>query len=179
MISILKIEPSDATYYSYCEELLVASFPEPERRDLTLLRDLSMHTEAFSVHVITNNDQLAGLLNFWNFNNFIYFEHFAIDTAMRNKGIGQLALSFVTKKLNLPIVLEVELPEDEMSQRRIKFYERQGFQLWQHEYMQPPYRKGQDFLPMKLMTFGDLNEKTDFEIVKNILYHNVYFFFDR
>ena len=38
-----------------------------------------------------------------------------------------------------PVVLEVEMPTDEMSKRRIGFYERLGFELDNQVYHQPPY----------------------------------------
>jgi RimJ/RimL family protein N-acetyltransferase len=176
MVSIQKIKPTDTAYYLYCENLLVASFPESERRDLAHLRQISMHNKAFSAHIIINDNQPAGLLNSWDFDDFIFIEHFAIDTARRNKGIGHQALKIIIENMNLPIVLEVELPEDEISMRRTEFYKRAGFQLWQHEYKQPPYRKGHDFLPMRLMAVGNLSEKNDFERVKNTLYNQVYFY---
>jgi RimJ/RimL family protein N-acetyltransferase len=175
MVSIQKIKPTDTAYCLYCENLLVASFPESERRDLAHLRQISLHNKAFSTHIIIIDNQPVGLLNSWDFDDFIYIEHFATDPAMRNKGIGQQALKLIIENMNLPIVLEVELPEDEISMRRIEFYKRAGFQLWQHEYKQPPYRKGDDFLPMRLMAAGNLSEKNDFERVKNTLYNQVYF----
>lgn len=55
-----------------------------------------------------------------------------------------------------PVVLEVEMPTEEMSKRRIGFYERLGFVLDHHVYFQPPYRKGEAFLEMRLMTHGEL-----------------------
>lgn len=74
-----------------------------------------------------------------------------------------------------PVVLEVEMPEDEMSRRRIGFYARQGFLLWEdHDYMQPPYRAGDAPLPMRLMAWGNLNAETDFTRVKNAIYSVVY-----
>lgn len=175
MVSIQKIKPNVTAYYLYCENLLVASFPESERRDLAHHRQISMHNKAFSAHIIINDNQPAGLLNSWDFDDFIFIEHFAIDPTIRNKGIGQQTLKLFIENMNLPIVLEVELPENEISMRRIEFYKREGFQLWKHEYKQPPYRKGHDFLPMSLMSFGKLSEKNDFEKVKNTLYNQVYF----
>lgn len=73
-----------------------------------------------------------------------------------------------------PVVLEVEIPAEEMSKRRIGFYERLGYVLDDHVYYQPPYRRGEEFLEMRLMTYGDINLQQSFEEVKNCIYRDVY-----
>ena len=66
------------------------------------------------------------------------------------------------------------MPTEEMSKRRIGFYERLGFVLDHHVYFQPPYRKGEAFLEMRLMTHGELDLERSFERVKTIIHQNVY-----
>ena len=51
-----------------------------------------------------------------------------------------------------PMVLEVELPEDALTRRRIGVYERHGLVFNSYPYLQPPMRKGQGVLPLRLMT---------------------------
>ncbi|MCS2918128.1 hypothetical protein NXW71_08215 [Parabacteroides merdae] len=66
------------------------------------------------------------------------------------------------------------MPTDEMSKRRIGFYERLGFKLDNQVYHQPPYREGGEWLEMRLMTYGDVDAEHSFELVKNCLHKNVY-----
>ena len=73
-----------------------------------------------------------------------------------------------------PVVLEVEMPTEEMSKRRIGFYERLGFVLDHHVYFQPPYRRGEALLEMRLMTHGELDLERSFKRVKTIIHQNVY-----
>ena len=76
--------------------------------------------------------------------------------------------------LKRPIVLEVERPIEEMAKRRISFYQRQGFTLWEKDYSQPPYKPGDDFLPMYLMVHGELDCEKDFETIKKRIHKEVY-----
>ena len=46
----------------------------------------------------------------------------------------------------------LELPEDALTRRRIGFYERHGLVFNSYPYLQPPMRKGQGVLPLRLMT---------------------------
>ena len=103
-----------------------------------------------------------------------YVEHFAIDPAARNGGIGAEAMKQFLVFCGTPVVLEVEMPTDEMSKRRIGFYERLGFKLDNQVYHQPPYREGGEWLEMRLMTYGDVDLEYSFEQVKNCLHKNVY-----
>ena len=66
------------------------------------------------------------------------------------------------------------MPTEEMSKRRIGFYERLGFVLDHHVYFQPPYRRGEALLEMRLMTHGELDLERSFERVKTIIHQNVY-----
>ena len=72
--------------------------------------------------------------------------------------------------LKRPIVLEVERPVEEMAKRRISFYQRQGFTLWEKDYCQPPYKPGDDFLPMYLMVHGELDCEKDFETISQYVF---------
>lgn len=174
MISIQRIRTTDIKAYCFVEDLLKASFPREERRELLLQREYTDHNSRFHHNILLNKDESIGFLSYWDFDDFVYVEHFAIDNKKRNFGYGQKVLNALKEKIQRPIVLEVELPKDEMSRRRIKFYQRQGFQLWEEEYQQPPYRKSDHYLPMLLMAQGKLNCETDFDRIKTILYKEVY-----
>ena len=66
------------------------------------------------------------------------------------------------------------MPQEEMAQRRIGVYQRNGFTLWENEYYQPPYKTGDSFLPMRLMVHGALDSQKDYEKVKQRIYRDVY-----
>ena len=72
------------------------------------------------------------------------------------------------------IVLEVEEPSDELSARRIAFYRRAGFELCSTPYQQPPYRKGDSYLPMYLMFHGWAADDTNYNTAKQAIYKNIY-----
>ena len=87
---------------------------------------------------------------------------------------GKRTLEYLCNYLKHPIVLEVERPVEEMAKRRICFYQRQGFTLWKKDYYQPPYKPGDDFLPMYLMVHGELDCEKDFETIKRRIHKEVY-----
>lgn len=174
MIRLQRITTTDTDLYSYMEQLMVASFPSEEYRPLTQLREYTDRKKHFYNNIIFDNDAAVGFITYWDFDNFYYAEHFAIDPTQRNGGYGRKALECLCQTLQHPVVLEVEMPEEEMAKRRIGFYQRQGFTLWQRPYLQPPYKPGDPYLPMLLMTYGNLDCEKDFESIKQRIYREVY-----
>ena len=142
---------SDDEYRPYDEQL--ALFEEPEYR----------------IYYMP-----AGFLAVWEFESFIYIEHFAVDPALRNSGTGSAMLQELVKQYQKPICLEVELPEDELTRRRIGFYERNGFVFNEYPYIQPPISKGKSPVPLRIMTYGEAITRETFEAIKNVLYRSVY-----
>lgn len=174
MITLKRIHTNDTKEYQFMEDLIVASFPTEEYRDLNELRHFTDEKKAFHNNVIFDNDKLIGLFTYWDFGSFYYAEHFAIDPTLRNGGYGKRTLEAICSTLDQPIVLEVEHPDTEMAKRRINFYERHGFKLWENNYMQPPYRKGDEFLPLYLMAYGNITPDKMYDIIKEKIYKEVY-----
>ena len=178
---MLKVTPIHTSHegYAFVEELMNDAFPIEERRDNDKQRANTDHNPLFTVHLITDEKEdgtivNVGFITSWDFCNFHYLEHFATGPQVRNMGYGKQVLSMVLDKMSGLIVLEVEEPEDELTRRRIGFYERNGFKLCQQEYTQPAYRPGVNGLPLKLMFRGQESLDADFEYVRDTLYREVY-----
>ena len=148
---IMQASFSDDEYRPYDEQL--ALFEEPEYR----------------IYYMP-----AGFLAVWEFESFIYIEHFAVDPALRNSGTGSAMLQELVKQYQKPICLEVELPEDELTRRRIGFYERNGFVFNEYPYIQPPISKEKSPVPLRIMTYRSEITREEFQKMKEILYRRVY-----
>ena len=136
VIKLQKIEsPSELS--PICN-LYFSAFPANERRDYAGLKAQLEITEC-SVSKILCGEQQAGLCIFWNFEDFIFLEHMAVEIAMRNLSIGERVLNLLKSLFNKPLLLETEPPNDGTSKRRIGFYIRNGFYLLNRHYIQPPY----------------------------------------
>ncbi len=174
MIKLQQITTADVELYNNAEELMTESFPENEYRPLAQLREYTDNKKNFFFNVIFNDNTPIGFITYWDFDTFYYAEHFAISPLQRNGGYGQKTLEALCQQLKRPIVLEVEMPDNEMAKRRIGFYQRHGFTLWTQSYQQPPYKPGDSFLPMFLMAYGELDCDKDFETVKARIHKEVY-----
>lgn len=172
----LKDISSDINLEKFNIDLLQESFPKEEYRDLNILKQYIKNKTIFYPKTIIQDNKPIGIFHYWQLEEYIYIEHFAISSKHRNNGIGEKCLSHLQQTIfrNKIIVLEVETPTSDIAIRRINFYKRQGFHLMNFKYYQPPYRKAYDRIEMKLM----LNKETDnihiLNKIKDLMYLNIY-----
>jgi ribosomal protein S18 acetylase RimI-like enzyme len=167
--------------YVFVEKLLHQSFPLEERRNDAEQRNNTDHNASFFCYLIEENkneteeNQLIGFITLWKLNGFYYAEHLATSPEVRNKGYGKHIMEELKQQFaDNPIVLEVERPENEMSKRRIGFYQRCGFSLCLQDYIQPAYRKGGKEVPLYLMYTGREEIDTCFSQIRDEIYRHVY-----
>ncbi|MFZ4739811.1 MAG: GNAT family N-acetyltransferase [Bacteroidales bacterium] len=176
MIDFQQLTPSDKLILKKIKKIYENSFPPDERRLFKKVVSLLNDTR-FSLFAIIFENEVVGMLSSWDFTSFVYIEHFAISEEYRNNGLGSYLLKKLTQKENRQIVLEVELPEDTFSLKRIKFYERFGFSICHELYTQPPYEKNKVSLPMLIMAKHAIVSLHEFQNIKKTLHQEVYGFF--
>lgn len=166
---------SDHAFYPSFERLLEQAFPPEERRSAAEQKGVVDTNAHFHPCALVENGGFIGLLTYWRGPGFAYIEHFATDPAVRGRGLGKEALLFFLARVGCPVVLEVEPPVDELRERRIGFYERNGFKLWKDSsYVQPPYQKGMPAIELLLMAHGLLDERADFDCLRSWIHKEVY-----
>ncbi|MCH4240267.1 MAG: GNAT family N-acetyltransferase [Oscillospiraceae bacterium] len=157
-----------STVYQIMEE----AFPAEERRT-RCGQEILLTESDYQIDVETTDNLVYAFLASWKLPHFTYIEHFAVQPKLRNCGTGhQMLQQFVRQ--HEKVVLEVELPENETADRRIKFYERNGFIQNAYEYLQPPLTKGGDTVPLMVMSFGASLSRKEFEQFRQEVYQKVY-----
>src|SRR5574344_2161264 len=77
--------------------LYLDSFPPEERRDFNMIIDL-LNDESVPFHMIIaqhDDNHFAAFMTYWDFGNFLYIEHFAVDPKLRGHKIGEQFLSHI------------------------------------------------------------------------------------
>ncbi|MCM1378094.1 MAG: GNAT family N-acetyltransferase [Clostridium sp.] len=137
------------------------AFPPSERREYRDEKELDTfireHKGKFHAFSAKDGDLYLGFLSYWTFKGYVYIEHFAVDPAHRGKNLGRLMLQHLFKEVSPDVLLEVERPETPDAERRIHFYEQNGFRVRKEiDYEQPPYAPDKESVKMLLMTHGDV-----------------------
>lgn len=152
-------------YQSYCE-----TFPADERRNEKQFRALFSNPKV-KIFAVLDELQNIGYLICWELTDFVFLEHFEIFSDFRSQKYGSQIIAGLFKDYSR-IVLEAEpagLNED--SKRRISFYERNGFQIIDQSYVQPPYDPDKNALDLWLLANWQ-PEKTDW--IREEIYDVVY-----
>ena len=174
MITLQPITNANDSLLTPLKALYESAFPACERRQTEKFVQLIASDPRFVCLAIMHQTEFVGFFTKWDLGDFIYGEHFAISDAVRGQKIGSQALQKIVETTTKPLILEVELPTDELSTRRIAFYERANLKLCRETYVQPPYEKGFEPIPMYLMECGGTLTQTSFSAIVKTLHTEIY-----
>ncbi len=128
-------------------ELYEKSFPYNERWNAEGY-DRAFGDPNFEADGIWRGDEFIGILFHWGADGYRYVEHLAVSPALRGQNMGSAALSAFCRKVGR-VILEIDPPVDDISIRRLHFYERLGFVANPYQYIHPSFRK--PFTPHRLV----------------------------
>ena len=170
MLKKLVINDFDKIY-----KIMEDSFPVDERRTYDEQKAL-LSNPSYNIYVEESDDfqEIQGFMAVWQFDEVAFIEHFAVDTRLRNSGIGSRMLQDIRKIISGRICLEVELPHNDIARKRIDFYERNGFTYNNYQYVQPAISNGRNPIPLRIMSTGGGLNSEEFRTIKDVLYDNVY-----
>lgn len=133
-------------------QLYSAAFPAEERRNATE-HEHALRDDAFHACMLRDVSNFVGLLTWWQWDNMLYVEHLAIAQEKRGMGYGGAALQAL-KQCGLDIVLEIEPVRDDVSAKRLAFYQANGFVLLPFPHTQLAYQKGYPDIELLLLGYS-------------------------
>ena len=154
-------------------KIMKEAFPRSELRPYSEQEKL-FNTGKYKIIINEDSGIVRGFLNFWCLNNINFIEYIAVKSEFRGMGIGSEMIKRYLSENTRPTVLEVEIPLDGMKERRIKFYERLGFNLNFYFYNQPSFERWPSDVSMYMMSYPNRLTFRDFVHVKEEIYKNVY-----
>lgn len=173
----MKLESiKESPHKDFAKRIYIDSFPNIERRDFSEIENtIYLNLRIFDFKVVSENNLLIGILGIWNFENFLYIEHLAIEKSLRGRSYGKILINIIKNHFPKPIIIEVEPPREELSIRRIRFYNQLGFILLNEPYSQPPYRGKNPFIELRLMVYSNNKiQDLDIKTIINKIHKKVY-----
>lgn len=141
--------------------LYTNAFPYLERRDVQehcrILKKSDYHMD-----VLADEDGFAGIVFYWETADFLFLEHLATVPEKRGNGFGGAALELLKAK-EKPIILEIEPPVDELTRRRLGFYERNGLVLNPYRHIQAKYHPGDENLELKILSWPRMLTQDEYD----------------
>lgn len=141
-------------------KIMTDSFPPDEVRSYEGQKELLERSD-YHLKTYKKEGHLLGFCAYYELDGFLYIEHLACTPDSRGLGIGSLLVKKVLEEAGeRQVILEVEPPVDEMTKRRVGFYERLGFRLNPYEHYQPPLNPTTGVVELKIMSsLGGLTEE--------------------
>lgn len=99
----------------------------------------------------------AAIAFYWMHGGELFLEHLAVASELRGRGIGAALLREI-RELPGKLILEIEKPDDAKTQRRLRFYEREGLTLAPFGYDAPGYQAGTGDCALQLMSEGAMSK---------------------
>ncbi len=147
------------------------SFPSFERRGTESFEAL-LSEEKAQLDVYLEDGVIVGFMLYWYMQNFKYLEFFAINRQMRGKNYGSRLMEDLCDDKRR-VILEIEPPADEMTKKRLRFYERLGFVLNDYDYIHPSFQHPPHPHSLRIMSNGGKLGKKDYEdyisFMKNVV----------
>ena len=146
-MEFISIKQKDNEKWDKVWKLYEMSFPVAERRKL---RDhiRACENEYFHPLSVWENNELLGIVFYWQWDNYRYIEYLAVAPELHGRGYGAQIIKHIRDSEHI-IMLEIDPLINELSVRRLQFYERAGFTLTPYRFMHLPYRL--DGAPQELL----------------------------
>lgn len=138
-------------FFNTAWELYEEAFPSQEKRFLAEQIQL-LNNHFYTFQAIYDNNNFIGILGFWEIEEFIFIEHFAINSSLRGKNYGTLILSEFLKEKKY-VILEIEPLLNQQNLKRLHFYQNLGFVQNTIEHFQVPFRKGDTPIALELLSY--------------------------
>lgn len=124
--------------------------------------------------VAKTGSEPVGFAIYWKIENWYFLEHLAVHPQQEDKGYGSKILQQLLQNSENKMLLEAELPTNDAGQKRIRFYEKAGFQIAPFFYQQPPYRLGEATPAMHILSIPQLIDADAFANITTAIRQQVF-----
>ena len=137
--------------YNQFKTLYSSSFPIFEQRTQEQ-QAWAFEQAEYHLSGYTDEGKWIGFISYWEFDSYIYIEHFAIDSGLRGQGYGSKVLKAFVEQKGKVILLEIDPIVDDVSAARLRFYTHCGFHTNPYPHRHPAYREGCQPHPLVVLT---------------------------
>jgi GNAT superfamily N-acetyltransferase len=172
-MKIVHIRNAENPYFAQLWEIYRYSFPLYEQRTFehqqTAFRSPLYHLDAY-----LNEGRVIGFIGYWIFPDYAYVEHYAMAKEARGQGYGTKILGdFLRRMEGRIVVLEIDPVIDEVSTRRLEFYQRLGFQESPFRHTCPKYQPDEQEGELWVLTWPATVDCDFYEMFYNDLHQVV------
>lgn len=149
--SFYRISGTEDVWYKPFYEIYAVSFPVYEQRNRN--QQLTAFSDGhYNLLVQKEEELLSSFISYWEFDDYIYIEHLAVNPELRGQNIGSQTLTAFAETTDKTIILEIDPLRDEIARKRLRFYQNLGYQLNRYTHYHPPYNP--EYPPHELLVLS-------------------------
>ncbi|MDD2439936.1 MAG: GNAT family N-acetyltransferase [Methanosarcinaceae archaeon] len=149
-----KISTAEDANFPKLWRICKTAFPLPERRVLEQQLEI-FEKRSYNLDAWIQKKQVIGFMGWWDFEQFRYVEHYAINPEYRARGYGSSFLQEWLSESRKKVILEIEPVRDEKTQRRLNFYKKLAFVENDYKHLQPPFHKGGKAVLYEILSYPE------------------------
>lgn len=151
MLTIKRLTLNDIEKIEVINVLYDSAFPRYEQRSYSGRQKVLVHDD-YHLYYLTDDEEFVGFIGSWKINDYFYIEHLAISPTLRGQGYGQKVLKQFCFEVN-NVILEIDPVIDEVSQKRLSFYQHCGFKRNNYQHFHPSYYPENAPHELEILTF--------------------------
>lgn len=167
----IRLKSKNDNYFEHAMKIYKMSFPIFEQRKIEDQIEV-LENEKYNCTVVCEDNELVGILFYWEYDNSRYIEHLAITENLRGMNYGSKILTEFCNS-DKSTILEIDNPIDNISIKRLNFYSKLGFKLQDYIHIHPPYRKEFHGHELKVMSYRNNLSNYEYEKFNTFLKYEV------
>lgn len=140
MLTIKRITDRGSADFHRVDELYESAFPRHEKRQ-PAAKISALANPNYSLQAWFDGEQFVGMIGAWDFDDYAYIEHLAVNGLRRAQGYGKRMLSQFLQ-LYPQTILEIDPLTTEIAHKRLRFYQSLGFCENDYAHLHPTYHAG-------------------------------------
>ncbi len=137
MLKIIPLNDNKSALFAQVDALYESAFPLHEKRNFAAKIRAFNHTN-YQLQAWFDGELFVGMIGMWDFGDYSYIEHLAVNDRLRGQGYGKRMLSQFLQQFPQTI-LEIDPLTTEIAHKRLHFYQSLGFQVNHFPHSHPTY----------------------------------------
>lgn len=167
MLQSIRISRENINENNVVNQLYDKAFPPYEQRSYQGRESILSH-EDYYLYYFTDNNAFVGFIGSWKINDYFYIEHLAISDLLRGQGYGQKILKQFCHDVG-QVILEIDPVIDEVSRKRLSFYQHCGFQQNEYAHAHPSYYPENKPHELKVLSYPRAIDKQTYQRFNQML----------
>jgi len=139
MLKIIPLDGEDSAFFAQVDALYESAFPLHEKRSHAAKIRALNHAN-YQLQAWFDGELFVGMIGMWNFGDYRYIEHLAVNDTLRGQGYGKRMLNQFLEQ-SPQTVLEIDPLTTDIARKRLHFYQSLGFQVNHYPHTHPTYHE--------------------------------------